>query len=119
MLLPQRINDTFLKYADEIEFYHRDDVNENAILAARWLRNENNEKFLGTLQIIEPDQYKKIKAIHNEAAKTLLRPDLLWEKTVEHCSQMPKDNGDKKVDASIKGKKDAGDAKEKTAGSDA
>lgn len=107
LLLPQRISDTFLKYADEIEFYHRDDVNQNAILAARWLRNENNEKSLGTLQVIAPDQYKKIKAIHNEAAKTLLRPDLFWEKTVEHCSQMSKDKGNTKVDASATDKGDA------------
>jgi hypothetical protein len=85
-LLPQRINDTFLKYADEIEFYYRDGVKLEAILAAKWLRNED-DKHLGTLQIIVPDQYEKIKTIHNEAAKALIRPDLYWESSVEQSSQ--------------------------------
>jgi predicted ABC-type ATPase len=47
LLLPQRINDTFLKYADEIEFYYRGGVKQDAILAAKWLRNEENGKHLG------------------------------------------------------------------------
>lgn len=87
LLLPQRISDTFLKYADEIEFYYRDGVKQDAILAAKWLRNESNEH-LGTLQIMASDQYERIKAIHNEAAKTLNRPDLFWESTVEKSSQI-------------------------------
>lgn len=87
LLLPQRINDTFLKYADEIEFYYRDGVKEDAILAAKWLRNEDKEH-LGTLNIIAPAQYERIKAIHNEAAKALTRPDLYWESTVEKSSKI-------------------------------
>lgn len=88
LLLTQRINDTFLKYADEIEFYYRSGVKENAILAATWLRNEDNGKHLGTLQIIAPDQYEQIKTIHNEAAKVLTRDDLFWESTVEQSSKI-------------------------------
>ncbi len=88
LLLPQRINDTFLKHADEIEFYYRDGVKQDAIIAAKWLRNEKNQETLGTLQIIAPDQYERIKTIHNEAAKTLSRPDLFWESTVEKSSQI-------------------------------
>lgn len=82
LLLPQRINDTFLKFADEIEFYYRNDVHEDAILAARWLRKE------GTLQIIDSNQYEKIKTVHNEAAKVLMRPDLDWETAVEQSSKL-------------------------------
>lgn len=88
LLLPQRINDTFLKYADEIEFYYRDEVKQDAILAAKWLRNEDSSKILGTLQIIESSQYEKIKTIHNEAVKALTRPDLYWESTVEQSSKI-------------------------------
>ena len=88
LLLPQRINDTFLKYADEIEFYYRGEVKQEATLAAKWLRNNDNGKFPGTLQIIASDAYEKIKNIHNEAVKTLSHPDLSWETSVEQSSQI-------------------------------
>lgn len=88
LLLPQRINDTFLKYANEIEFYYRDGAKQDAVLAAKWLRNEENKEYLGTLQIIAPGQYERIKTIHNEAAKILARQDLYWESTVEKSSQI-------------------------------
>lgn len=87
-LLPQRINDTFLKYADEIEFHYRDEVTQDAKLAAKWLRNEISQECLGVLQIIDQESYEKIKTIHNEAAKALSRPDLYWEHTVENASQI-------------------------------
>lgn len=35
LLLSQRINDTFLKYVDEIKFYYRDGVKQDAVLAAK------------------------------------------------------------------------------------
>ena len=77
------------KYADEIEFYYRDGIKQDAVLAAKWLRNEKNQEHLGTsLQVVAPEQYERIKAIHNEAAKALTREDLYWESTVEKSSQM-------------------------------
>lgn len=88
LLVPQRINDTFLKYADEIEFYYRDGVNQDAELAARWFRNEDFSKFAGTLQILNLDLYDKIKSIHNKAVRFLQKDELLWEKTVEANSKI-------------------------------
>lgn len=88
LLLPQRITDTYLKYADEIEFYYRDGVKQDAVLAAKWLRNEDDQQHLGRLEIIAPEQYQKIKTIHNEAATALTRPDLYWESAVEKTSQI-------------------------------
>jgi predicted ABC-type ATPase len=79
LLLPQRINDTFLKHADEIEFYYRDAANNKAVRAAIWIRNEGGAQ----LHVIAPEPYAKIKAIHDAAAKSLGRPDLYWESTVE------------------------------------
>jgi hypothetical protein len=81
-LLPQRINDTFLAYADEIEFYYRDAVKQDARLAARWVRSEDQ----GALQIVSGVDYEQVKAIHNAVVKTLQRPDLAWERTVEQNS---------------------------------
>jgi predicted ABC-type ATPase len=46
-LVPQRIHDTFLKFADKIEFYYRAGVKENAVLAATWVRNEQGAEKLG------------------------------------------------------------------------
>jgi len=88
LLLPQRINDTFLKYADEIEFYYRDDVKQDAELAARWLRNEGVSECAGTLQILDPKQYEGIKSVHNAAVDVLNLPELLWEVTVEAQSKI-------------------------------
>lgn len=82
-LLPQRISDTYLAYADEIEFYYRDAVNADAILTARWLRNENHSSCLGSIKILSTERYEKIKKIHNAAVETLKRPDLTWELTVD------------------------------------
>lgn len=88
LLLPQRINDTFLKYADEIEFYYRDEVKQDAVLAARWLRNEDVSEFTGSLQILEPKQYEQIKSVHNAAVELLNKPDLRWEDAVESKSKI-------------------------------
>ncbi len=85
-LLPQRILDTFLAYADEIEFYYRNGVHEDALLAARWFKNENTNNRLGTLDVVSPDAYEQIKNIHNAAIIALNRPDLCWECTVEENS---------------------------------
>lgn len=79
LLLPQRINDTYLKYADEIGFYYRDGVKKDAVLAATWIRNKDEGLSLGALEVLLPEEYEKIKSIHNEAAKILSRPDLYWE----------------------------------------
>lgn len=94
LLLPQRINDAFLKYADEIEFYYRPEVEQDAVLAARWLRNEDASSVTGTLQILSPESYEKIKSIHNEAIGVLKQSNLipedsklLWEETVEAQSK--------------------------------
>jgi hypothetical protein len=88
LLLPQRINDTYLKYADEIEFYYRGEVKQDALLAARWVRNEDTSEFAGTLQILDPKQYEQIKSVHNAAVELLNKPELCWEDAVEAKSKI-------------------------------
>lgn len=88
LLLPQRINDTFLKYADQIDFFYRDDVRKDAVLAATWVRNEEVSEFSGTLQILDPKQYEQIKSVHNSAARVLQKPELIWEDAVESKSKV-------------------------------
>ena len=56
-----------------------------ALLAARWVKNED---VTGTLHIIQPEQYEKIKTVHNAAVNILKKPELLWESTVEAQSRI-------------------------------
>lgn len=76
LLLPQRIADTYLKYADLIDFYYRGGVREDAHLAARWVKGEG-------ISIVDPEDYQKIKTLHNTAIESLNLPELAWETTVE------------------------------------
>lgn len=75
-LLPQRINDTYLAFADEIDFRYRGGVDEDAVVAAKWVRGRG-------LEIIDPVAYDKLKAIHDASCVVQERPDLLWENSVE------------------------------------
>lgn len=88
LLLPQRITDTFLRFADEIEFYYHAEVKQDAVLAARWVRNEAPAESSGTLHIIDPRQYEQIKLVHNAAVEVLKKPELLWETAVEATSKV-------------------------------
>lgn len=86
-LVPQRINDTYLAFADEIEFYYRSAVNENAVFAANWVANKDKTSDkIGTLRVINYSCYQKIKAIHNYTAALLKKPDLDWNTSVEKRS---------------------------------
>ncbi len=81
-LVPQRILDTYLKFADEIEFYYRGDVKESAVLAAVWTRERQPR-----LTVLHREAYESIKKIHNAVCEILNRSDLLWESAVEkNCS---------------------------------
>jgi hypothetical protein len=105
----RRIADTFLTYADQIDFYYRECVEEEAQIAATWIRNASGsesrelscggsdkncqELALGTLQIASLSRYERLKAIHNKVAiEDLQRPDLLWEVTVEKNSKIVVDD---------------------------
>lgn len=82
-LVPQRIHDTFLEHADEIEFYYRSEAEGDAILAATWIKNKCDTKINATITVIDPEQYKRVKVLHDASVMALNRPDLLWENTVE------------------------------------
>ena len=87
-LVPQRINDTYLKYADTIQFFYRDGVQQHrffsmAVLAAKWIRNDLEGENAGTLSIVDRNRYEEIKKIHNATCTIIKREDLFWDLTVE------------------------------------
>jgi len=84
-LLPQRMMDTYLKYADCIDFYYRSEVTEDPSLVAIWTRTDAGR---GTLDIKDADLYDSVKEIHNAAIVALKMPRLSWEETVEKQSSV-------------------------------
>ena len=86
-MVPERINDTFLKYADEIEFYYRPSVASDAILAATWVKAQD-EASTAKLTVLNKEAYEGVKAVHNAAVEALQKPELKWEKTVEAASSI-------------------------------
>lgn len=76
LMFPERIADTYLKYAEQIDFCWRDGLHEDARLAATWTKE--------SLTIHDQEAYEKIKALHNQMLEKLGKPDLAWEKTVEN-----------------------------------
>ena len=79
-IAPQRIKDTFLHYADEIDFYYRNGRDSDAILVATWIKDGK------LLEIKDRRHYNLMKAIHNTAVDTLEMPELRWEHAVESFS---------------------------------
>jgi dephospho-CoA kinase len=86
LLVIERIEDTYFKYASVIKFYYRGGAKENAKLSAIWTKStEDISK--GTLEIVDRDCYKKIKKVHNTAVKNLNKPELSWKNTVKAHSK--------------------------------
>ncbi len=67
----KRVQDTFLKYADTMDLYYRDQVSGDAVLAANWSRVQVSPSLKGRLEIIDPKAYECVKIIHNQATETL------------------------------------------------
>lgn len=86
LLVPQRILDTYFKFADEIQFYFRAEVQENAVLAASWVKNSDASEKVGTLTIVDVQNYENIKNNHDSFCSQLNKPELRWENTVEKQS---------------------------------
>ena len=80
LLVPQRITDTYLKYADCIDFYYRTEVEADAIHTATWIRASSE------LTIHDSSAYDAMVSTHNLICEKLGKNELLWEKAVEEDS---------------------------------
>jgi hypothetical protein len=81
-----RMDDTFLKYADELEFRWFDGVEKNGKHVATWIKNPLGSDQLGTLRITDIFDYNEIKKAHNAAAESLRNTAFLWERLFERRS---------------------------------
>lgn len=78
-LVPQRINDTFLRFADTIEFYHRERFDSNAVLTATVERKEDQ---LG-LAVHDQPMYEEMIKVHNTVCERIKDGDQYrWENSV-------------------------------------
>lgn len=82
LLVPQRITDTFLKYADQIDFFYRTEFKGDAKLAATWIRG----KEMNRLTIHNREAYDAMVKTHDLICQKLGREDIRWKKAVEHKS---------------------------------
>ncbi|MFY7842506.1 MAG: zeta toxin family protein [Rhabdochlamydiaceae bacterium] len=87
-LVPLRIEDTFLAYADEIDFYYRKGLHESAQLVATWKKEIREDDKKGVLQITDKLGYESLKNLHNKIVKDLGREDISWENTIEKASAL-------------------------------
>ncbi|MFA6502373.1 MAG: hypothetical protein WCT85_06260, partial [Parachlamydiales bacterium] len=83
-----RINDTFLKHAQIISFFFRNNVNEPAVLTATWEKIEESD----SLKIYNEEMYAALKETHDKAVeesveiKEISQEDskaLFWGESVE------------------------------------
>jgi predicted ABC-type ATPase len=80
LMVHERIQDTFLKYADRIDFYFRDGVDNKALLAATWIRQGEGK---GVLQVCDQKAYEEMKNLHDKVCEGMKKPELKWSNTVE------------------------------------
>ena len=76
MLVPQRINDTYLAFADCIDFYFRSEADQDAILAATWTRSDKE------IEVKNKEAFESIKALHDGICQSLGQDELCWENSV-------------------------------------
>lgn len=90
ILLPQRIQDTYLKYAKEIEFYFRGGAKERPVLAATWIRNPEGTETLGNLHIQDQKMFDEILKVHRAQCEFITKgadPDF-WERSLMQASKI-------------------------------
>lgn len=84
LMVHERIQDTFLKYASRIDFYFRPltekGPDQEAILAAVWLKQDNGP---AKLDIIDAKAYEQMRKLHDSVCENMKKPELKWENTVD------------------------------------
>jgi len=77
LMVHERVQDTFVKYADRIDFYFRAAVNEAPKLAAVWIKNDGKAH----LDVINPAVYAEMTALHDKVCDGMKKPEHHWANT--------------------------------------
>lgn len=84
-LVIERVKDTFLDYADQIDFYYRQEVDQDAVLVAKWFK-ESEKEFL---EVVNLQMYEELKTLYNQIGSQLNNP-ISFEEAVEKRAIMMK-----------------------------
>ena len=76
-MVHERVQDTFVKYADRIDFYFRTGVDEAPKLAAAWIKTGGQ----GKIEVVNPSVYAEMTALHDKVCDGMKKPEHHWNKT--------------------------------------
>jgi predicted ABC-type ATPase len=77
LMVHERVQDTFVKYANRIDFYFRTAVNEAPKLASTWIKNDSK----GQLQVVNPAVYAEMTKLHDKVCDGMKKPEHHWANT--------------------------------------
>lgn len=78
LMVHERVQDTFVKYAGRIDFFFRTAVNAAPILAATWIRNEDGT---AEMQVVDEVAYNEMTALHDKVCDGMKKPEHHWANT--------------------------------------
>ncbi len=77
LMVHERVQDTFVKYADRIDFYFRTAVDEAPKLAATWIKTDGKAH----LEVVNPAVYAEMTKLHDQVCDGMNKPQHHWANT--------------------------------------
>ncbi len=70
LMVHERVQDTFVKYADRIDFYFRTAVDQAPVLAATWIKKDDKAH----LEVVNPAVYAEMTTLHDKVCDGMQKP---------------------------------------------
>ena len=77
LMVHERVQDTFVKYANRIDFLFRTGVDKAPKLAAIWIKNDEK----GQLEVVNQVAYDEMTALHDRVCDGMKKPEHHWANT--------------------------------------
>ena len=77
LMVHERVQDTFVKYATRIDCFFRTGVDEAPKLAATWIRNDGK----GQLEVVNQVAYEEMTTLHDRVCDGMKKPQHHWANT--------------------------------------
>jgi len=78
LMVHERVQDTFVKYANRIDFFFRTAVDAAPILAATWIRHNDGKT---ELEVVNQVAYNEMTALHDKVCDGMNKPEHKWANT--------------------------------------